>query len=591
MHVRTDRRAPQKLLYLLSRRQRHAAAILLCLMLVGMVLETLGISLVLPVITVLSSANLTSEFPWLEPWLQWFGNPTHEELIIGSMLTLVVVYMGKALFLAFLAWSSARFSFGIQEDLSSRLFSGYLRQSYVFHLQRNSAELIRNTIRQVDQIRSVMQVSLTLVAEIFVLLGISVLLLVVEPVGTLWVAGTLSLAGLGFQALTRDHLLSWGQARQMHEGLRIQHLQQGLGGVKDARLLGREENFVAQYGRHNTENARLGRNQATLQKFPRIWFELLAVLGLTVLILVLISRGQSLEALLPTLGLFTAAAFRLLPSLTSVLASVQALRTNLPVIENLHHEFKLLEIASPAQDNQPVVFQGSISLEEVKFRYPDADTYALKGVSLSIPRGSNVGFIGTTGSGKSTLVDIVLGLLTPNSGVVRVDGLDIQKRLRGWQDQIGYVPQSIFLTDDTLRRNVALGLFDEEIDESAVKRAVHSAQLDTFIDELPDGLDTVVGERGVRLSGGQRQRIGIARALYHDPGILVLDEATSALDTVTESQVMAAVNALKNDKTIVIVAHRLSTVEHCERIFRLEKGKIVDEGEVSAILGTHSPNE
>jgi len=560
-------------------------------MLVGMVLETLGISLVLPVITVLSSANLTSEFPWLEPWLQWFGNPTHEELIIGSMLTLVVVYMGKALFLAFLAWSSARFSFGIQEDLSSRLFSGYLRQSYVFHLQRNSAELIRNTIRQVDQIRSVMQVSLTLVAEIFVLLGISVLLLVVEPVGTLWVAGTLSLAGLGFQALTRDHLLSWGQARQMHEGLRIQHLQQGLGGVKDARLLGREENFVAQYGRHNTENARLGRNQATLQKFPRIWFELLAVLGLTVLILVLISRGQSLEALLPTLGLFTAAAFRLLPSLTSVLASVQALRTNLPVIENLHHEFKLLEIASPAQDNQPVVFQGSISLEEVKFRYPDADTYALKGVSLSIPRGSNVGFIGTTGSGKSTLVDIVLGLLTPNSGVVRVDGLDIQKRLRGWQDQIGYVPQSIFLTDDTLRRNVALGLFDEEIDESAVKRAVHSAQLDTFIDELPDGLDTVVGERGVRLSGGQRQRIGIARALYHDPGILVLDEATSALDTVTESQVMAAVNALKNDKTIVIVAHRLSTVEHCERIFRLEKGKIVDEGEVSAILGTHSPNE
>ena len=591
MHVRTDRRAPQKLLYLLSRRQRHAAAILLCLMLVGMVLETLGISLVLPVITVLSSANLTSEFPWLEPWLLWFGNPTHEELIIGSMLTLVVVYMGKALFLAFLAWSSARFSFGIQEDLSSRLFSGYLRQSYVFHLQRNSAELIRNTIRQVDQIRSVMQVSLTLVAEIFVLLGISVLLLVVEPVGTLWVAGTLSLAGLGFQALTRDHLLSWGQARQMHEGLRIQHLQQGLGGVKDARLLGREENFVAQYGRHNTENARLGRNQATLQKFPRIWFELLAVLGLTVLILVLISRGQSLEALLPTLGLFTAAAFRLLPSLTSVLASVQALRTNLPVIENLHHEFKLLEIASPAQDNQPVVFQGSISLEEVKFRYPDADTYALKGVSLSIPRGSNVGFIGTTGSGKSTLVDIVLGLLTPNSGVVRVDGLDIQKRLRGWQDQIGYVPQSIFLTDDTLRRNVALGLFDEEIDESAVKRAVHSAQLDTFIDELPDGLDTVVGERGVRLSGGQRQRIGIARALYHDPGILVLDEATSALDTVTESQVMAAVNALKNDKTIVIVAHRLSTVEHCERIFRLEKGKIVDEGEVSAILGTHSPNE
>ena len=576
----------RKLLHLLSPGQGRTAIALLGLMLVGMVIETVGIGLVIPAVTVITRGDLASDFPALAPWLRRLGNPSHEKLVVGSMLTLVGVAAVKALFLGFCAWWSARFTFGLQADLSRRLFAGYLRQPYAFHLQRNSAQLIRNTIRQVDQIRAVMQVSLELVAEILVLFGVSALLMAVEPIGTLWVVGTLSVACWGFQRLTRDRLLRWGVARQLHEGLRIQHLQQGLGGVKDVKLLGREADFVGQYDRHNAENARIGRHQATLEKLPRLWFELLAVLGLTVLILVMIGQGKSLEALLPTLGLFAAAAFRVLPSITRVLSSVQNVRITLPVIDNLYSEFVLVESGSPSREDRPLPFRSTLALDEVTFRYAAAEAHALEGVSLSIRRGSSVGFIGATGCGKSTLVDVVLGLLTPEAGVVRVDGVNIQTSLRGWQDQIGYVPQSIFLTDDTLRRNVAFGLSDEEIDESAVARAVDAAQLDAFVDELPDGLDTVVGERGVRLSGGQRQRIGIARALYHDPAVLVLDEATSSLDVDTERQVMAAVNALQGDKTLLIVAHRLSTVEHCDHLFRLERGRLVEEGEVSATLGT-----
>jgi ABC-type multidrug transport system fused ATPase/permease subunit len=231
----------------------------------------------------------------------------------------------------------------------------------------------------------------------------------------------------------------------------------------------------------------------------------------------------------------------------------------------------------------PLAFSKAIVLEGVSYRYPSTVAAALSDITLKIPRGASIGFVGGSGAGKSTLVDLILGLLTPTTGQVRVDEVDIQTNLRGWQDQIGYVPQTVFLTDDSLRRNVAFGLSEDQIDDSAVQRALRAAQLEEFVNSLPEGVQTHVGERGVRLSGGQRQRIGIARALYHDPQVLVLDEATSALDTATEEGVMAAVNRLIGEKTLIIVAHRLSTVARCDRLFRLEKGRIVDEGSFQSI--------
>lgn len=579
----------RKLWLLLSRDQRRAAMILLGLMLVGMVLETLGIGMVIPALALMTQADLAAKYPAIAPWLDSLGNPSRERLVVAGMLVLIGVYVVKTLFLAFLAWRQTQFIYAMQIDLSQRLFIGYLRQPYTFHLQRNSALLIRNVLNETGILaHTAVSAGMVLLTEILVLLGVAALLLAVEPLGALLVVSTLGLAGWSFNHFTRDLILRWGEARQLHDGLRIQHLQQGLGGAKDVKLLGREDDFLAQYRLHNAGNARAGQRQTTLQALPRLWLEMLAVIGLAALVLTMIGQGKPMEALLPALGLFAAAAFRFMPSINRVLNAIQNLRYSLPAVDTIHNEFRLLDGAMAPRRGLPLLFNESLTLHQVSFRYPLSDLQALHDISLSIPRGSAVGFIGGSGAGKSTLADIVLGLLTPVSGAVRVDGIDIQTNLRGWQDQIGYVPQSIFLTDDTLRRNIAFGLSSGNIDETAVLRAIRAAQLEQFVIDLPQGLDTIVGERGIRLSGGQRQRIGIARALYHDPSVLVLDEATSSLDIATERDFMQAVRALRGDKTLLIVAHRLSTVEQCDRLYRLEHGKVVEEGETSAVLSRFS---
>jgi len=298
-------------------------------------------------------------------------------------------------------------------------------------------------------------------------------------------------------------------------------------------------------------------------------------------------QGRMIEALLPTLGLFAAAAFRLMPSVIRDIGAVQSLRYGLPVIDVLHDELNLAAPETVAHVKSVTPFRHALQLCQVSYTYPGSSEPALDQLSLIICRGESVGFIGSSGAGKSTLADILLGLLTPDLGEVRVDDQDIRRQLRNWQDQIGYVPQSIFLTDDTLCRNVAFGLPNTQIDEGAVWCAIRAAQLEDFVQSLPEGLSTMVGERGIRLSGGQCQRIGIARALYHDPAVLVLDEATSSLDIVTESGVMQAVRALHGTKTIIIIAHRISTVVHCDRLYRIEQGRVVEEGTPTILLATN----
>ena len=573
-----------KLWKLFSPHQRRDSLVLLVLMVIGMVLETLGIGLVIPVIGLMSIPDLGAQYPGLQPFLDRLGNPTRTQLVMLAMLTLVAVNTFKGFFIGYLTWRRERLTTDVQADFSDRLFAGYLRQDYVFHLLRNSAELIRNTFALVADIRNVVHQSLVAITEGLVLLGASALLMAVQPAGALAVVSTFGLAGWGFNHMTRTRLQRWGEERQVHEGLRIQHLQQGLGGAKDVKLLGREEDFLRQYHRHNKGSAYIGQLQATLQTIHRLGLELLAVLGLALLVFVMIGQGQELEALLPTLGLFAAAAFRMMPSVNRVLSAVQSVRFSVPVVDTMYSELQMLELAPPPERGLALPMRHALTLEGICFQYPSAEAPALREVTLSVKRGSSVGFVGGSGAGKSTLVDIILGLLTPDRGTVAVDGVDIQSNLRGWQDQVGYVPQTIFLTDDTLRRNIAFGLSSETIDEAAVRRALRSAQLEEFVDGLPDGLDTVVGERGIRLSGGQRQRIGIARALYHDPPVLVLDEATSSVDTATEVGIMSAVRALHGDKTILIVAHRLSTVEHCDSLFCLDQGRVTIEGEAAAVL-------
>ena len=575
----------RKIWGLLTPVERRSAVVLLGLMLIGMLLETLGVSLVIPALALFTQNDFARHYPALQSVLQALGNPSQQSLVIGGTLVLVGVYFIKTLFLALLAWRQTRFAFGVQVQLSQSLFAVYLRQPYTFHLQRNSAQLIRNVINEVGLFTfNGILPGMMLLTEGLVLLGLCILLLIIEPLGALIVVSVLGTAAWGFHRLTRARIARWGEARQYHEGLRIQHLQQGLGGVKDVILLGRETDFLEQYSVHNMRSAQVGQLQNTLQQLPRLWLELLAISGLAILVISMLAQGRALDAVLPALGLFAAAAFRLIPSVNRVLGAMQSVRYGLPVIDILHKELNLITPAVADTHTSVTPFHAVLELSQVTYAYPDTTEPSLKGISLAIQRGESVGFIGGSGAGKSTLVDILLGLLTPDKGEVRADGKDIQENLRNWQGQIGYVPQSIFLTDDTLRRNVAFGLSNAQIDDVAVQRVIQAAQLEEFVASQPDGLETIVGERGIRLSGGQRQRIGIARALYHDPAVLVLDEATSALDTTTERGVIQAVTALQGKKTVLIVAHRLSTVEHCDRLYRLENGRVVAEGSPQQML-------
>lgn len=575
-----------QLLKILTPKESQQMLVIMVLIIIGMFFEMLGLGLVIPAISLMIQPDFYQNHPQLAFISHLLGNADQAQLVIDGMIGLAAVYVVKSSYIIWMQWCQNTFIYGLQAELSSRLFRVYLSQPWKFHLRHNSAELLCNIIQEVSVfVGNVMQPAMVLLTESFVLIGILGLLFYLEPMGGLLIVMVLGFSAFGFQYYVRNRTMQWGKERQMYEELRLHHLHQGLGGIKDIKYLGRENYFLQIFQRDSLAYAEIGKRQKTLTDTPRLWLELLAVIGLAILVITLILQGASLENLIPIVGVFAAAAFRVIPSVNRCVVSLQSLRFGMPVIDKLYSEFTTLQESS-VNTNQPKLhYHDVLSLENIHYSYPQTVSSVLKSVSIQIPFGKTIGFIGSSGSGKSTLVDIILGLLMPCQGAIKVDGVDIQTNIRGWQDHIGYVPQSIYLTDDTLYKNIAFGIESTSIDSDAVLRAMRAAQLADFVDSLPDGLNTVVGERGVRLSGGQRQRISIARALYHDPTFLILDEATSALDNDTEKEVMEAIYALHGQKTILIVAHRLSTVARCDMIYRLEQGHIVASGNFAAVVG------
>ena len=575
----------QKLQYLLSRTQKRKVFLLSILMFIGMLFEMLGLGILLPILSLMLNPNIGKVYPSVKPILSYFGNPTQEKLVMIGLMCLVGFYFVKAIFLGFLSWKQSKFSAELSEELSENLFKGYLTQPYSFHLQRNSAELIRNIQTEINQFQLVTGAVILLCIEFSQILGLVTILLIAEPVGAIIVSIFMYAASLFFNWLTKKRLINWGNKRQFHSERINQHLFQGLGGVKDLKLLGREKYFLKQYQTHNSANAKISSRVGTFYLLPRLYFEFLTIIGLAVMIIVMILQKKDLILLVPTLGIFAAAAFRMIPSFNRIMSSIQQVQFAKPVVNTLYNEFRLLTNAELNENSiNKLTFEKTIELIHISFKYPKTESFALDKLNFNIRKGESVGFIGPSGSGKSTLIDLILGLLEPIEGQILIDGKDIKENLRHWQNNIGYVPQSIYLTDDSLRRNIAFGIDNDSIDENAINYVIKAAQLEDFVAELPLGLETFVGERGVRLSGGQRQRIGIARALYHNPSILVLDEATSALDSDTEDGVMKAINALHGKKTIIIVAHRLTTVRNCDKLYSFLKGKVIIEGTPSEIL-------
>jgi ABC-type multidrug transport system fused ATPase/permease subunit len=565
----------------LTRHERVALGGILGLMLFGTVLETFSLGLVVPAVGLLTQPNYLQKFPSLDSFL---GYPTEVQFVVGAMVFLIVVYIFKTAFLIWSLWVQRGYSNSVTARIGRQLFDIYLRQPYSFHLNRNSSLLIRNSQNSGMLMSGAIDPMLSILADTLVTVGLFVLLVVLEPRGTIVTVVIFGLSAWIFRRFTNQRIRRWGEAQNYHKGMLLQHLQQGFGGVKDVKVLGREDHFVEQYSEHLIGNAAVVRRFSIAQALPRFGLEILTIMGLGVLVVTMVGSNQKLTDILPVLGLFAAAAFRLLPAVNRVINNLQVINLSRPILDDLYTDLAL-PVVDTASRSDHENFADKIEVHDISFTYESGPSPALTNVSLHVCRGEAVGLIGPSGSGKSTLVDVVLGLLEPQSGQVLVDNKDIQINLRRWQDQIGYVPQSIFLTDDTLRRNVAFGLPKSEINDESVRAAIRSAQLEDFVATLPAGLETVVGERGIRLSGGQRQRIGIARALYHNPSVLVLDEATSSLDTDTEHGVMQAVQALQGEKTVIIVAHRLSTVEYCDRLYRLEDSRIVDQGSFHEVTG------
>ena len=559
--------------------ERRSLIGVFALILIGTVLETFSVGMMIPVLSVIASDNqeISLLFFTVEPSLD---KSQLIQLAVGLMLA---VYVFKNVFLAASTWIQRGFLTRVTSRIAARMLEVYIRQPYAFHLRKNSSTLIRNTQDASILVAGGVEPMLTILTEGLIAFALFTVLVVVEPVGTICVIGVLLFATFIFQKFFDQKLQRWGALRQIQKGSIIQTIQQGLGAVKDVQVLGREEWFVNEHRERQTLDANLLRRINTVQAIPRLWLEVMAMAGLAGLVAIMLATGKDIDKIIPTVGLFAVTSFKVLPSINKLVSSKQSLKVSRSTIETIHHDLDLLIATNSPNHNVGFQF-GNIVLEHLNFKYEQSKNLVLSNINVKISSGEAVGLVGQSGSGKSTLIDIMLGLLEPQNGSVLINGQTIENIKQSWQKQIGYIPQTIFLMDDSLRRNIAIGIADSEIDEVAVVEALKSAQLEEFVASLPEGLDTVVGERGVRLSGGQRQRIGIARALYHRPSVLVLDEATSSLDTETEKGVMQAVQALQGDKTVIIVAHRLSTVEYCDRLYRLDAGRIVDEGTFDEVM-------
>jgi ABC-type multidrug transport system fused ATPase/permease subunit len=512
----------------------------------------------------------------LAPWLPT-ADPRHT--VVAFTLVVALFLLAKNMVVMATQYARYRIAGESSAALACDLLRGYLLAPYPFHFRRNSADLIRNTTQSVNAVLAALDAGGAVLSEVVVGAGILAVLLAASPAPTLVVSlvlgALIALLLRGTRRLARRRgLIGHEIGREL-----LQTLQQALGGIKEVKALGREGYFYRTYAEKQRQLLAVGFLGVTLQALPPVLIETVFVCGASLVVIMLTLTGRVGGEGLPLLSLFAYAGLRVIPMANRLTWRLNEIRAAEPAVAALYEDQQLLAglpLPEPDGSGAPLEFRRALVADRISYSYPEAERPALNDVSLTVAHGEALGFAGPTGAGKSTLVDVLIGLLPPTHGRVTVDGVDLAREAgRTWRRRVGYVPQSIFLLDDTLRRNIALGIPDAEIDEARLADAVRVAQLDEVLARLPEGLATTVGERGVRLSGGERQRIGIARALYHDPDVLVLDEATSALDHATEMALTRAIRELQGRRTVLLIAHRLTTVRSCDRIAVLADGRLV----------------
>lgn len=566
---------------LLTKQQRLFCIGLMMMMIVGGFIEAFGIGLILPLIAVMGNENFLHVYPNVAEWLVQIGIYTHGEFVVALSVTLIGVFLFKNLYITLQRWLQAKFITKTQVFFSNRLFVEYLEKPYLYHLNQNSVVIMRNIGMGTQTVfNQILFQTLLLFADFMTVLIIWLMLVYVDPMVSIVVAGLFgSIVVIVVRAL-RKKIARQAEINVQASAEVGKWLKQGLEAIKETKLMGKEAFFSREYTKANSGILWALSRFNFIIVLPRTFIEFTVVFALLSLIIVKVMMGESTTDIVALLGVLALAAFRLMPGANHIIDMLNQLKFAFPVMDLVYDD--LLSVRKKAEagydfkvhqrEAEKLLFTEEIRVEHIAFVYPDANKNVLNDVSFVIPKGSFVGIVGPSGAGKTTFVDILLGLIEPASGRILVDGADIAGNMEAWQANLGYVPQSIYLIDGSIRDNIALGVLPEDVDEELLSKVIRMAQLESLINELPAGVDTMIGEAGNKLSGGQRQRIGIARALYRQPDVLVLDEATSALDQETEYNITETILNLKRSITIIAIAHRLSTLAECDFKVRIENG-------------------
>lgn len=570
-----------KLRYIFSHKEKVQLLGILAVVIIGSFMELLGVSVFMPFIQILLDPTSIQTNELLNYFYTKFGFTTVEGYLSAIAIMICFVYLFKNIYLTYMQNAMLSFSYKTRMGLATRLLTTYMSQPYTFHLGKNIAELQRNLQYDTNQFMQLVNSTLQLLAECAVIVCLGIYLFDTSHSITVVIMVLLGICVGLFFVISKKVSTRLGRENEKNNAKLYQWINQSLGGIKEVKVLNREEFFVNSYRKVYKKVIKGAKNNEILAAVPKYIVETVCMIGMLIAIIIKMYYGRNdFQAFVVQLSAFAVAAFRLLPSVGKVNAYINSIMYSKSSLDLIYRDLKEIEgcqIIDFKEENKVEKWslKDKIELQDIAYHYPDSDKLVLSNISFSINRGETIALIGSSGAGKTTLADILLGLLQPIKGTILVDGRNIYDNMDAWHRMLGYIPQTIYLSDDTIRNNIAFGIKAEDIDDAAIDEALKKAQLYDFVQTLDKGLDTFVGDRGVRLSGGQRQRIGIARALYYNPEILILDEATSALDNETETAVMEAIESLKGVKTMVLIAHRLTTLKNADVIYEVTEGSVV----------------
>ncbi|MDE6743063.1 MAG: ABC transporter ATP-binding protein/permease [Lachnospiraceae bacterium] len=569
----------KKLNYLFDRKVKVQIILLLFLIILGALVELVGVAIIFPIVDIAMGETNLADNKMANIIMLLTSNSDKNVILLWMIAVTIMIYIIKNCYLVFMNNRLYAFSANTKRQMATRLMSAYLKQPYSFFLQKNTSELIRSVNSDTAQLYEIVLNCLQIVSNGLTALGLVIYLSITNLTMTLTVALLLAVCAFLIVFVLQKRFRRYGLENQKLSGFLIQYLQQAFEGVKEIKILNNERHFIRRYSEAYQEQANITIKYSLFNLIPKYLIEVVCISGILGYLAINIVNNPNYMEIMPQIAVFCVSAYKLLPSVNALYSYTNTVIYHRASIDLVYNDIKEADRLEQSYEHnrseeQELIFKDKIEVKDVSFCYNDNSFKVLDRVSLTIKKGESVAFIGASGGGKTTLADNILSLLEPIEGTILVDGEDIRNNIWGWRKKVGYIPQFIYLTDDTIKNNVAFGVDEKDIDEKEVWRALRDAQLEDFVSGLKDGIETKVGERGTRISGGQRQRIGIARALYRNPEVLVFDEATSALDNETEKEVMKAIEGLQGSKTMIMIAHRLSTIENCDSVYQVEKGNI-----------------